>query len=58
MRTRLVCELCKSVQGEIYCIPITGLGDVMMCAHVVESVVRIHEVVEARPEEEPLSFAA
>ncbi len=52
MRTTLVCELCRAVQGDIYCIPISGVGDVVMCDHVVESIVRIHQVVEERTEPE------
>ncbi len=47
----LVCPICKSLQGEIYRIPVSGVGDVVMCNHVVESVVQIHRVVADQGEE-------
>ncbi len=58
MRTTLICSLCRIMQGEVYCIPVAEMGDVVMCQHVVESVVRIHGVVEERGEEERRVIAA
>ncbi len=52
MRTTLICSLCRTMQGEVYCIPIAEMGDIVMCQHVVESVVRIHQVVEEDSEKE------
>ncbi len=52
MRTTLVCSLCKTMQGELYCIPVAEMGDILMCQHVVESVVRIHQVVDEHSEED------
>lgn len=55
MRTTLVCSMCKTLQGGLYCIPVPGMADIMMCHHVVESVVRIHAVVEEGSDEESLA---
>lgn len=54
----LVCPICKALQGEIYRIPVSGVGDVIMCNHVVECVVQIHQVVADRPEEARAGCAA
>jgi hypothetical protein len=44
--------MCKTLQGGgLYCIPVPGMADIVMCHHVVESVVRIHAVVEAGSDE-------
>ncbi len=47
----LICELCKAVRGEVYCIPVAGVGDLMMCSHVVECVVQTHRMVGDLSEE-------
>jgi hypothetical protein len=49
----LVCCLCKTLQGDVYRVPIAGVGDVIMCNHVVESVVEIHRLVCDDPDVEP-----
>ncbi len=41
----LVCALCKALRGEIYRIPVSGVGDLVMCTHVVNSVVQTHRLV-------------
>jgi hypothetical protein len=43
----LVCQVCKMVQGEIYRICVPGMDDLVMCNHVVESVVETYRLVEA-----------
>ncbi len=45
----LICQMCKALRGEIYRIPVSGVGDVIMCTHVVESVVETHRVVAEEP---------
>jgi hypothetical protein len=45
-RMTLVCDLCKTVQGDIYRISVAGLDDLVMCNHVVESVVETYRLVE------------
>ncbi len=50
----LICQLCKALRGEIYRIPVPGVGDVMMCTHVVETVVQTHHVVVESSDTAPL----
>ncbi len=45
----LVCALCKALRGEIYRIPVSGVGDIVMCNHVVDSVVQTHRLVADEP---------
>ncbi len=54
----LVCSMCKAVRGEIYRIPVSGHGDVIMCNHVVDCVVQIHRVVTDQPHGAPVGCAA
>jgi len=53
----LVCKLCKIVQGDIYRICVPGMDDLVMCNHVVESVVETYRLVAA-PTMERISKAA
>ncbi len=45
----LVCALCKALRGEIYRIPVSGVGDIVMCNHVVDSGVQTHRLVAEEP---------
>jgi hypothetical protein len=56
-RMTLVCQLCKMVQGDMYRIAVSGMDDLVMCNHVVESVVETYRLVEA-PELERVPKAA
>ncbi len=58
MRTTLICQLCKTMQADVYCIPMPGtMGEVMMCNHIVESVVRVQRLVEAEEDVESPKMA-
>ncbi len=54
----LVCSMCKAVRGDIYRIPVSGLGDITLCSQVVECLLQIYRVVAERPQGAPVGCAA
>ncbi len=53
----LLCSMCKTLQAELYPIRVSGPGDIIMCSHVVDCVVRIYRVVADRPDDAPVGCA-
>ncbi len=54
----LICEMCKAVRGEVYCIPVAGVGDIMICNRVVECVVQTYRMVADSSEETSVDHSA